>query len=177
MEQTDRNHKKKSYQSQLPSCFMSPESPGNLQRDRLTPDPCFDSSPSSVFLTPPCSQEKISNLQFHSLALDGVPKFNLELDDGDQEKSMQQSLHRSPLMPEDRIIGRLIGKKCVDVISDLLAVNGNNICQRICSYLKPLELCRYGVSLLVCCRRTSWFCRLDQTCMNKFTLSDPLWRY
>lgn len=57
---------------------------------------------------------------------------------------MQQSLNRSPLMPKDRIIGRLIGIKSVDFISDLLAVNGNKICQEICSYLEPPELCRFA---------------------------------
>lgn len=139
MEETDRDQKKKSIIPQLPSCFMSPETPGNLLRDRLTP--CFD-SPSSIFPTPPCSQEKESISHFHSLALDEIPRLNFELDESDQEKSMQQSLHRSPLMPEDRVIGRLIGIKSVDFISDLLAVNGNKICQRICSYLEPLELCR-----------------------------------
>ena len=139
MEETDRDQKKKSIIPQLPSCFMSPETPGNLLRDRLTP--CFD-SPSSIFPTPPCSQEKESISHFHSLALDEFPRLNFELDESDQEISMQQSLHRSPLMPEDRVIGRLIGIKSVDFISDLLAVNGNKICQRICSYLEPLELCR-----------------------------------
>lgn len=146
MEQIDRNHKKKSNLSELPSCFMTPESPGN-QLGRMTPN--FETSPSSVFLTPPCSQEKVWSPLFHSLDLDGLPKLTFELEDGDQERSTQRSLQRSPLLPEDRIIGRLIGTKYVDVISDLMAVNCNKVCQRICSYLKPLDLCRYIVAY--CC--------------------------
>ncbi|XP_078384252.1 uncharacterized protein LOC144666744 [Oculina patagonica] len=141
MEQIDRNHKKKSYLSELASCFMTPESPG-YQLGRMTPN--FDTSPSSVFLTPPCSQEKVWSPQFHSLDLDGLPKLTFELEDGDQERSTPRSLQRSPLLPEDRIIGRLIGTKYMDFISDLMAVNCNKICQRICSYLEPLDLCRFA---------------------------------
>ena len=157
MEQIDRNHKKQSNMSELPSCFLTPESPGDL--GRMTPN--FETSPSSVFLTPPCSQEKVWSPQFQSLSLDGLPKLTFELEDGDQERSMQRSLQRSPLLPEDRIIGRLIGTNYVDIISDLMAVNCNKICQRICSYLKPLDLCRYGYVLvafcsliLLCCLRS-----------------------
>ena len=162
MERTDRNHKKKSNLSELPSCFMTPESPGDRdQLGRITP--CFETSPSSVFLTPPSSQEKVLSPQFHSLALDGLPKLNFELDDGDQEKSIQRSFQRSPLMPEDRIIGRLIGKHSVDIISDLTAVNCNKICQRICSYLKPGDLCRYGSVFDACFCLISWLFCWDQT--------------
>ena len=157
MEQIDRNHKKKSNVSELASCFLTPESPGDL--GRMTPN--FETSPSSVFLTPPCSQEKVWSPQFQSLSLDGLPKLTFELEDGDQERSMQRSLQRSPLLPEDRIIGRLIGTNYVDIISDLMAVNCNKICQRICSYLRPLDLCRYGYVLvafcgliLLCCLRS-----------------------
>ena len=146
MEQTDRNHKKKSSQPELPSCLMTPESPGEQLLSRINTGcvtPSFETSPSSVFLTPPCSQEKVCSPPFQSLALDGLPKLKFELDDGDQDGSTQQSLQRSPLLPEDKIIGRLIGKKCVDVISDLVAVNCSKICQTICSYLEPLDLYRY----------------------------------
>lgn len=151
MEQTDRNRKKKSSQPELPSCFMTPESPGDqlfsrINTGRMTPS--FETSPSSVFLTPPCSQEKVCSPQFQSLVLDGLPKLKFELDDGDQDESTKQRLQRSPLLPEDKIIGRLIGKKCVDVISDLVAVNCNKICQIICSYLEPLDLCRYVYILI-----------------------------
>ena len=149
MEQIDRNHKKKSNPYELPSCFMTPESPAD-QLGRMTPIN-FETSPSSVFLTPPCSQEKVCNTQFHSLSLDGLPKLTFELEDCDQERSMKRSLHRSPLLPEDRIIGRLMGTKFVDAISDLMTVNCNTICQRICSYLKPLDLCRYSYVLVTCC--------------------------
>ena len=151
MEQTDRNHKKKSSQPELPSCFMTPESPGDQLLSRINTGcmtPSFGTSPSSVFLTPPCSQEKVCSPLFQSLALDGLPKLKFELDDGDQDESTQQSLQRSPLLPEDKIIGRLIGKKCVDVISDLVAVNCSKICQTICSYLEPLDLCRYVYILI-----------------------------
>lgn len=151
MEQTDRHHKKKSSQPELPSCFLTPESPGDqllsrINTGRMTPS--FETSPSSVFLTPPCSQEKAYSPQFQSLALDGLPKLKFELDDGDQDESTKQSPQRSPLLPEDKIIGRLIGKNCVDVISDLMAVNCNKICQTICSYLEPLDLCRYVYILI-----------------------------
>lgn len=145
MEQIDRNHKKKSSQPELPSCFMTPESPGDQLLSRINGrmTPSFETSPSSVFLTPPCSQEKAYSPLSQSLTLDGLPKLNFELDDGDQDESAQLSLQRSPLLPEDKIIGRLIGKNCVDVISDLMTVNCNKICQTICSYLEPLDLCRY----------------------------------
>lgn len=151
MEQTDRHHKKKSSQPELPSCFLTPESPGDqllsrINTGRMTPS--FETSPSSVFLTPPCSQEKACSPQFQSLALDGLPKLKFELDDGDQDESTKQSPQRSPLLPEDKIIGRLIGKNCVDVISDLMAVNCSKICQTICSYLEPLDLCRYVYILI-----------------------------
>lgn len=169
MEQTDRNHKKKSSLSELPSCFMTPESPedhlSRIDTGRMTPS--FETSPSSVFLTPPCSQEKACSPQFQSLALGGLPKLRFELDDGDQDESTQQSLQRSPLLPEDRIIGRLIGKNCVDVISDLMAVNCNKICQRICSYLEPLDLCRYVYILVACCCLISWFSLWNQTWINQ----------
>lgn len=140
MEQTDRNRKKKYNQFELPSYFMTPESPGDQQSGRMTP--CFDASPSSCFLTPPSSQEKVLSPQFHSLALDGLPKLSFELEEDNQEKSMPRSLQRSPLLPEDRIIGRLIGEESVDFISDLLAVNCTEICQQICSYLEPQDLRR-----------------------------------
>lgn len=146
MEQIDRNRKKKSSRPELPSCFLTPESPGDQLLSRISTGrmtPSFETSSSSVFLTPPCSQEKACSPQFQSLALDGLPKLKFELDDGDRDESTNQSLQRSPLLPEEKIIGKLIGKNSVDVISDLLAVNCNKICQTICSYLEPLDLCRY----------------------------------
>lgn len=162
MEQIDKNHKKKSNLSELPSCFMTPESPGaGDQLGRMTPIN-FETSPSSVFLTPPCSQEKEWNPQFHSLSLDGLPKLTFELEDSDQERSMQQGLQRSPLFPEDRVIGRLIGTSFVDVVSDLMAVNCSEICQRICSFLKPLELCRYGYVFFACYGLILWLYYRDQ---------------
>jgi len=82
--------------------------------------------------------------QFHPLDLHGLPKLDFELEDSDHEKSIQQSLQRSPLQPEDRIIGRRIGKQSVDFISDLIAVNCTKICQQICSYLEPQDLCRFA---------------------------------
>ena len=169
MEQTDRNHKKKSSQPELPSCFMTPESPGDqllsrINTGRMTPS--FETSPSSVFLTPPCSQEKVCSPQFQSLVLDGLPKLKFELDDGDQDESTQQ--RRSPLLPKDKIIGRryrrrLIGKKCVDVISELVAINCNKICQTICSYLEPLDLCRYVCILNFYAVSLKW--NLNKSCL------------
>lgn len=140
MEQTDRNHKKKYNPSELPSCFMTPESPEDHQFGRLTP--CFDASPSSCFLTPPSSQEKVLSSHSHLFSLQGLPKLKFELEDANREKSKQQSHQRSPLLPEDRIVGRLIGKQSVDMISDLLAVNCSMICDEICSYLETQDLCR-----------------------------------
>ena len=140
MEQTDRNHKKKYNPSELPSCFMTPESPEDHQFGRLTP--CFDVSPLSCFLTPPSSQEKVLSSYSHSLSLQGLPKLKFELEDANPEESKQQSHQRSPLLPEDRIVGRLIGKQSVDMISDLLAVNCSMICDEICSYLESQDLCR-----------------------------------
>lgn len=141
MDQTDRNHKKKYNPPELPSVFMSPESPGDYQFGRLTP--CFGASTStlsSCFLTPPSSQEKDWSPQPRSISLQGLPKLNFELEYGDREESNKHSLQRSPLLPEDRIIGRLIGKESIDFVANLWRFDF--ICQKICSYLEPSDLCR-----------------------------------
>ena len=54
-----------------------------------------------------------------------------------------RSQKRSPLLPEDRIIG--IPKKLneLDIISELLARNCGRICQSICGYLEGNDLCRF----------------------------------
>ena len=122
MEQTDRNHRKKYNPSELPSCFMTPESPEDHQFGHLTP--CFDASPSSCFLTPPSPQEKVLSSYSHSLSLQGLPKLKFELVDANPEESKQP------------------GKQSVDVISNLLAVNCSMICDEICSYLESQDLCR-----------------------------------
>ena len=144
MQQTGENHGAKYDRSELPSSFMSPETPGNQQFGRTTPSIEAFPSDASCFLTPPCSQEKAPRpTSLQAIDLQGLPKLDLELEDGDPEKSVRKGLHRSPLLPEDRIIGRLIGEEKIDFISDLRSINCQKICQKICSYLDPQDLCRY----------------------------------
>lgn len=144
MEQTGENHREKYNPSELPSSFMSPETPGNQHFGRTTPPVEASPSYASCFLTPPCSQEKVLRpTSLHAIDLQGLPKLDLELEDGDPEKSVRKGLHRSPSLPEDRIIGRLIGEEKIDFISDLKSINCQKICQKICSYLDPQDLCRY----------------------------------
>ena len=144
MQQTGEDHREKYDRSELPSSFMSPETPRNQQFGRTTPSIEAFPSYASCFLTPPCSQEKaLRPTSLQAIDLQGLPKLDLELEDGDPEKSVRKGLHRSPLLPEDRIIGRLIGEEKIDFISDLRSINCQKICQKICSYLDPQDLCRY----------------------------------
>ena len=144
MQQTGEDHREKYDRSELPSAFMSPETPRNQQFGRTTPSIEAFPSYASCFLTPPCSQEKaLRPTSLQAIDLQGLPKLDLELEDGDPEKSVRKGLHRSPLLPEDRIIGRLIGEEKIDFISDLRSINCQKICQKICSYLDPQDLCRY----------------------------------
>ena len=144
MEQTGEKYREEYNPSKLPSSFMSPETPGNQHFGGTTPSIEAVPSYSSCFLTPPCSQEKaLRPTPLHAIDLQGLPKLDLELEDGDREKSVRKGLHRSPLLTEDRIIGRLIGEEKIDFISDLKSINCQNICQKICSFLDPQDLCRY----------------------------------
>ena len=146
MEQTGENYREKYNPSEPPSSFMSPETPGNQHFGRTTPS--IEAFPSyvSCFLTPPCSQEKALRLSsLNAIDLQGLPKLDLELEDGDPEKSVRKGLNRSPLLPVDRIIGRLIGEEKIDFILYLRSINCQKICQKICSYLDPQDLCRYVV--------------------------------
>ena len=144
MQQTGEDHREKYDRSEIPSSFMSPETPGNQHFGRTTPSIEAFPSYASCFLTPPCSQEKaLRPTSLQAIDLQGLPKLDLELEDGDPEKSVRKGLHRSPLLPEDRIIGRLIGEEKIDFISDLRSINCQKICQKICSYLDPQDLCRY----------------------------------
>ena len=144
MQHTGEDHREKYDRSELPSSFMSPETPGNHQFGRTTPSIEAFRSDASCFLTPPCSQEKaLRPTSLQAIDLQGLPKLDLELEDGDPEKSVRKGLHRSPLLPDDRIIGRLIGEEKIDFISDLKSINCQKICQKICSYLDPQDLCRY----------------------------------
>ena len=143
MQQIGEDHREKYDRSELPSSFMSPETPGNQQFSRTTPSIEAFPSCASCFLTPPCSQEKaLRPTSLQAIDLQGLPKLDLELEDGDPEKSVRKGLHRSPLLPEDRIIGRLIGEEKIDFISDLKSISCQKICQKICSYLDPQDLCR-----------------------------------
>lgn len=67
-----------------------------------------------------------------------LTKPNFELDGGDWELFPK----RSPLFPEDRIIGRQCGNLHLDIISSLLALGCNSSCEKICSYMKPQDLYR-----------------------------------
>ena len=72
--------------------------------------------------------------------IEDLTKPNFELDDGDWELFPK----RSPLFPEDRIIGRQCGKLHLDIISSLLALGCNSSCEKICSYMKPQDLYRFS---------------------------------
>ena len=150
MEEARRIQKKKDHSYDFPSCFLSPESPGDHKFGRYTPN--FDAPSSSCFLTPPSSSEKVVNSTTRLDSLQDLTKLNFELDDGDRELSKQKSSQRAPLHPEDRIIGRrFIDKQRLDIISELLAYGCTSICEKICSYLKPQDLHRFvpGICLIV----------------------------
>lgn len=142
MEQTERCDKKKYNSTDLPSCFMTPESPGDHQFGRSAPS--FDESSASCFLSPPLSQEKVFNYRTHLDSLQELPKLNLDFDDGDREESKKQIFQRSPLLPDDRIIGRRIGEQSVDFISEVLLLGCSAICEKICRFLEPQDLCRFA---------------------------------
>ena len=55
---------------------------------------------------------------------------------------------RSPLFPEERIVGRRCGKPHLDIISSLLALGCTSICEKICSYMKLQDLYRFSASHL-----------------------------
>ena len=117
------------------SCFLTPETPG----DRKIPNETvpLEWSPSSTFLTPPSSQERGSSHDFLSAEIIDLPKLDYGIEND------HRSQKRSPLLPEDRIIG--IPKKLneLDIISELLARNCGRICQSICGYLEGNDLCRF----------------------------------
>ena len=150
MEEAKRDEKKKGNAYDVPSCFLSPESPGDHKFGRSTP--IFDASSASCFLTPPSSSEKVVNSRTRLDTLQDLTKLNFELDDGDRESSKQKSSQRTPLQPEDRIM--IIERRCeeirLDIISGLLAYNCTSICENICSYLKPQDLYRFvrGICLI-----------------------------
>ena len=145
MEQTSENHREKYHPSELPSSFMSPKTPGNQQFSRTNPSTEASPSYASCFMTPPDSQETaLRPTSLQAIDLKELPKLDLELEDGDPEKSVRKGLHRSPLLPEDKIIGgRFIGEEKTDIFSNLISINCQRICQKICSYLDPQDLCRY----------------------------------
>ena len=160
MEEAKRDEKKKGNAYHVPSCFLSPESPGDHKFGRSTP--ISDASSASCFLTPPSSSEKVVNSRTRLDTLQDLTKLNFEFD--------------TPLQPEDRIM--IIERRCeeirLDIISGLLAYDCTSICEKICSYLKPQDLYRFvrGICLIpqtqysivfVCSLRTSnaSCCRLN----------------
>ena len=150
MEEAKRDEKKKGNAYDVPSCLLSPDSPGDHIFGRSTP--ISDASSASCFLTPPPSSEKDVNSRTRLDTLQDLTKLNFELDDGDHESSKQKSSQRTPLQPEDRIM--IIERRCeeirLDIISELLAYNLTPICENICSYLKPQDLYRFvrGICLI-----------------------------
>lgn len=148
MEEAKRDQKKKGNAYDVPSCFLSPESPGDHRFGRSTP--IFDAPAASCFLTPPSSSEKDENSRTRLGTLQDLTKLNFELDDGDQESPKQKSSQSTPLQPEYRIIERRCQEIRLDIISELLAYNLTSICENICSYLKPQDLLRFvrGICLI-----------------------------
>ncbi|XP_067047371.1 F-box only protein 43-like [Acropora muricata] len=142
MEEAKRDEKKKGNAYDVPSCFLSPESPGDHKFGRSTP--IFDASSASCFLTPPSSSEKVVNSRTRLDTLQDLTKLNFELDDGDRESPKQKSSQSTPLQPEYGIIQRRCEEIRLDIISELLAYNCTSICENICSYLKPQDLLRFG---------------------------------
>ena len=145
MEEAKRDQKKKGNAYDVPSCFLSPESPGDHKFGRSTQN--FDASSASCFLTPPSSSEKVVNPRTRLDTLQDLTKLNFELDDGDRESSKQESSQSTPLQPQDRIIKRRCEEIRLDIISELLAYNCTSICEKICGYLKPQDLHRFVPSI------------------------------
>ena len=149
MEEAQRVQERKDYSYDIPSCFLSPEWSGDQKFGPSTP--IVDAPSASCFLTPPSSSEKEENFRARLDSLQDLTKVNFELDDGDRESSKQKSLLRSPLHPEDRVIGRRCGEQRLDIISQLLAYGFTPICENICSYVKSQDLYRFvpGICLIV----------------------------
>ena len=140
MEDGQRFQEKKDITDDILSCLLSPQSPGNYKFGRSTPN--FDEPSASCFLTPPSSSEKVVNSSTRLDSIQDLTKPNFEPDDGDWELLQEKFPQRSPLFPEDRIVGRRCGKQHLDIISYLLALSCTSICEKICSYMKPQDLNR-----------------------------------
>jgi hypothetical protein len=146
IKQTNTPKNKMKQFSALPSCFLTPEStekPHDFGRVTPTPD-----RSSSVFLSPPSSLERKTVPNFAISTSEDPLKLELDFSDYSTRHSTDSSLSRSPLLPEDRIIGRTIGRTKIDFITDLLKLNCNRICENICGYLSDRDLCRFVTDFL-----------------------------
>ena len=144
-QRSDRNSKGKvamERNTQTPSCFMSPDSPGSRSVfcKEATPQHW---SPSSAFLTPPSSQDKLPRHDFCSEGIKDIPKLDYSIGTDEQPKGSEES-QRSPLHPVDRIIGTLCLKNVekIDFVRELLLMGCDQICHKICDFLAADDLRR-----------------------------------
>ena len=93
--------------------------------------------------------------------------------ESDWELVRQIFPQRSPLFPEDRIVGRRCGKPHLDIISSLLALGCTSICEKICSYMKLQDLYRFSPShLFNCSNLTFHLLCLKFSCMFQICTSE-----
>ena len=149
-----KNRAKPEREPMIPCSFLTPETVVGDRGITTAKTPAYFES-SSAFMTPPCSQERcISGGNLYGYDLSDPPILDLDLQQHGKNESPCQRTWRSPLLPEDRIIGNGKTALKVDLIVELQDLGCVRICKEIFSSLNPLDLCRY---VYVCERLVNLF--------------------